>query len=89
MELLVKFLVDQKDDLGNLLNALHDHNDGSPPFQFLTIYGKFIYRFSNHIQSQTESDALDLAIADITNDPIVQQLVAAMVGKKIDQGLGL
>lgn len=83
------YLVNQKQDLGNLLEALSPHNNGSPPFQFLQVIGKFVWRYVDHLQSEVESDALELALSDVANDPTVQMMVGNMVQNGIDRGLNL
>ena len=82
-------LVNQKDDLGNFLEALHDFNDGTPLFAFLQIYGMFVFRFTDHLETQTELDALDLTLADISNHPTVQQMVANMMKQQLNRGLNI
>ncbi len=89
MDNLTRFLSNQKEDLGNLLNALHPYNDGSPMFAFMQIYGMMVFRFSDHMKEQTESDALHLTLADVSNHPTVQSMVANMVQKNVDRGLNL
>lgn len=89
MDALAQYCINQKDDLGKLLNALHDHNDGSPAFAFLQIYGTFVYRFCDLIKEHTEIDAIELATAEIANHPTVQNMVASMVGKQINRRLDL
>ena len=86
---LRNYLVNQKEDLGNLLTALNTHNDGSPPFQFLQVFGKFVWRYNHHIQTEVETDSLELALADVANDPVVQALVSNMVQSGINRGLSL
>ena len=89
MVALENWIVNQKEDLDKLLIELFKHNDGSHFFQFLQIYGKFIFKFTDLHQSHTELDAFDLTTAWIINDPQVQNLTAQMVGDKIDKGLNL
>ncbi len=89
MECLTRFLTNQKEDLGNLLTALHPYNDGTPMFAFMQIFGMMVFRFSDHLKEQTESDALSLTLADVSNHPTVQSMVANMVQKNIDRGLNL
>ncbi len=89
MDCLTRFLTNQKEDLGNLLNALHPYNDGTPMFAFMQIFGMMVFRFSDHMKEQTESDALRLTLADVSNHPTVQGMVAQMVQKNIDRGLNL
>lgn len=86
---LKHYLVNQKEDLSTLLNALTPHNDGSPPFQFLQVFGKLVYRYCHHMETNTETDSLELAIADIANDPTVQMMVGNMVQSGINRGLNL
>jgi hypothetical protein len=86
---LKHYLVHQKDDLSKLLNALGTHNDGSPPFQFLQVFGKFIFRYTHYLEANTESDALELAISDVANDPTVQLMVGNMVQSGINRGLNI
>jgi len=87
MDQMTSFLKNQKVDLGNLLESLHDHNDGSPLFMFMQIYGMFVFRFTDHLKEQTESDALGLTLADISNHPTVQNMVAGMIQKQVDRGI--
>ena len=86
---LRQYLVNQKQDLGNLLEVLSPHNNGSPPFQFLKVLGKFVWRYVDHLESNVESDALELALSDVANDPTVQLMVGNMVQSGIDRGLSL
>jgi hypothetical protein len=86
-EAVKHFLMNQKDDLDQLITQLFKFNDGSPPFQFLQLYGKFVFIYSEYASIYTESEAWDLAVAEIMNDPVIQQLSAQMVGDKIDQRL--
>ena len=81
--------MNQKDDLGNLLNSLSSHNDGSPPFQFLQVFGRFVWSYSKHLEKETESDSLELAIADVANDPTVQLMIGNMVQSGINRGLNI
>ena len=83
------YLVNQKEGLGNLLNALTPHNDGTPPFQFLQVLGKFVWRYVEHLKTNVESDALELALSDVANDPTVQMMVGSMVQSGIDRGINL
>ena len=83
------YLINQKDDLGDLLNSLSPYQDGSPPFQFLKVWGMFVFRYSDNIQKHTELDAWNLTIAEIANDPTVQRMVSRIVGSSIDRGLNL
>ena len=89
MEAIQLWLVNQKGDLDEMLSNLFKHNDGSPFFLFLQIYGKFVFIFDDLSHGHTESDAFDLAVAHILNDPALQQLTAQMVGAKIDKGLNI
>jgi hypothetical protein len=89
MAAMEKWIVNQKNDLNDLLTEMFKHNDGSPYFQFLQIYGKFVFKFSELTHSNTEVDAFDLTTAWIIDDPQVQALTAQMVGDKIDKGLKL
>ena len=86
---LTQLLGNQKDDLGKLLESLHQYNDGTPLFAFLQIYGMFVFRFTDHLKEHTETDALHLTLADVSNHPTVQGMVANMVKKSIDKGLGV
>lgn len=86
-EAVKHFLINQKDDLDKLIEQLFNHNDGSPPFQFLQLYGKFVFIYTAHAQIHTESEAWDLAVAEIMNDEVVQRLSAQMVGDRLDQRL--
>lgn len=87
MDQLTTFLKNQQEDLGNLLDSLHDFNDGSPLFMFMQIYGMFVFRFVDHLKEQTESDSLGLTLADISSHPTVQNMVAGMIQNKIDKGI--
>lgn len=88
-DFLREYLVNQRDDLGNLLNALSKHNDGSTPFQFLKVWGMFVWRYTSYLEENTETDALELTIASIMHDPTVQNMVGSMVKSQIDRGLNL
>mgnify|MGYP003648097422 FL=1 len=76
-------------DLGNLLNALGKHNDGTPPFQFMKVLGMFVWRYVEYLEHNTESDSLDLTLASISNDPTVQNLVGNMMKTQIERGLNI
>jgi len=86
-EAVKHFLINQVDDLDKLLDQLFRFNDGTPIFQFLQLYGKFVETYSSYAARYTESEAWDLSIAEIMNDPVIQQLSAQMVGDKLDQRL--
>lgn len=86
---LREYLVNQKEDIGNLLTALNPHNNGSPPFQFLQVLGKFVWRYSEHIKTEVETDALELTLADVANDPTVQLMVSNMLHSGLNRGLNL
>ena len=86
---LTTLLSNQKEDLGNFLTVLHPFNDGTPFFAFLQVYGMLVFRFTDHLKEQTELDAFHLALADVSNHPTVQQMVAQMVKSQIDRGLGV
>ena len=88
-DLLKEYLVNQKHDLGNLLDSLGRFNDGSPPFQFLKVYGMFVWKYCDLLKDNTEADALELSIASIVHDPIVQNMVATVLRSQIDRGVGL
>ena len=89
MDNFTQLLTNQKEDLGIFLESLHAFNDGSPLFQFLQIYGMFVFRFTEHLQKETELDALGLTIGDISNHPTVQGMVASMVQTQVHRGLNL
>ena len=89
MDLIRNYLVNQKDDLNELLTAIHAYNDGTPPYQFLQIFGVFVVRYSEHIQTNTETDALELTLAEIANHPSVQLMVSSMMSQGINRGLNL
>ena len=86
---LTTLLTNQKDDLGNFLECLHPYNDGTPLFAFLQIYGMFVFRFTDHLQKETELDAISLTLADVSNHPTVQTMVANMMQQQLDRGLSL
>ena len=88
-DLLREYLVNQKEDLGNLLNSLSKHNDGSTPFQFLKVWGMFVWRYSTYLEENTETDSLELTIASVMHDPTVQNMVGSMVKNQIDRGLNI
>lgn len=83
------YLINQKDDLGYLLNSLSPFQDGSPPFQFLKVWGMFVFRYADNLRKHTELDAWNLTIAEVANDPTVQRMVSKIVGSSIDRGLNL
>lgn len=89
MDSLATLLKNQKDDLVDFLNAIGDYNDGTPMFAFLQIYGYLVVKFSEHSQNHTETDALDISLGEVSNHPTVQNMVASMMQKKINGGLGL
>jgi len=89
MDILSQWILNQKDDVGNVLKALHPFNDGSPLFQVFQIYGLFVFRFSEHMKSHTESDSLGLTIADISSHSTVQNMVANMIQNKVDGGMNI
>ena len=89
MDCLTRFLTNQKEDLGSFLEVLHPYNDGTPLFAFLQIYGMLVFRFSDHSEKETELDALNLALADVSSHPTVQTMVAQMMQQQIDRGLNL
>lgn len=84
-----ELLTEMKEPLGDLLNALGKHNDGTPPFQFLKVLGMFVWRYDEYLKTNTESDSLELSIASIANDPTVQILVGNMMRNNLERGLNL
>tara|TARA_B100000424_G_scaffold188918_1_gene146890 strand:- start:1421 stop:1720 length:300 start_codon:yes stop_codon:yes gene_type:complete len=86
-EMVKIYLINQKHDLDNLLQALFRYNDGTPIFQFLQLFGKFVFTYSEFAETYTESEAWDLTLAEIMNDPVIQQLSAQMVGDQLDRRL--
>lgn len=88
-EAIRNYLINQKDDLNQLLISLDNHADRSPPFQFLRVFGMFIFRYSDNIKNHTEIDAWDLTIAEVSNDPAVQSMVGKMMNQQLDRGMGL
>ena len=89
MDSLAQLLRNQKDDLVNFLNAVMAYNDGSPMFAFLQIYGVLVVKFEEHCKTQTETDALELTLGEVANHPTVQNMVASMMQRKLEGGLGL
>ena len=89
MDKLTALLKNQKDDLNDFLTAIHPYNDGSPMFAFIQVFGIVVVRFDTHSDRETESDALNLALADVSNHPTVQTMVAQMMKQQIDRGLGV
>ena len=88
-EAIRKYLVNQKDDLGNLLNTLTEFNDGSHAFQFLKVWGMFVYRYSANLEKYVETEAWDLTVAEISNDPTVQGMVSKVMHNQLNKGLGI
>jgi len=86
---LSTLLLNQKEDLGTFLETLHPFNDGTPFFAFLQIYGMMVFRFADHMKKETEIDALNLALADVSSHPTVQSMVANMMQQQIDRGLNI
>ena len=86
-EQVKQFLINQKPDLDKMLEAIFRYNDGSPIFQFLQLYGKFVFTYSEFAERYTESEAWELTLAEIMNDPVIQQLSAQMVGDQLDRRL--
>ena len=89
MDSLATLLKNQKEDLSVFMEAVMKHNDGSPMFAFLQIYGVLVIRFGEYLKLNTEIDALDLTLGEIANHPTVQSMVASMMQKKLDGGLGI
>jgi len=89
MDSLATLLKSQRKPLMDFLNAIGKYNDGTPMFAFLQIYGVLVSRFNEHIQTQVETDALELSLGEVANHPTVQNMVASMMQRKIDGGLGL
>lgn len=89
MDSLATLLKNQKEDLVSFLNSIMQHNDGTPMFAFLQIYGVLVVRFAEYAEHNTESDALDLTLGEVANHPTVQTMVASMMQKKLEGGLGL
>ena len=89
MDSLSDLLRNQKDDLMRFLNAIGSHNDGTPMFAFLLIYGIMVERYCFHSQTHTETESFDLALGEIANHPTVSNMVASMMQKKLDGGLGI
>ena len=89
MDSLAILLKNQKDDLVSFLNQVMQYNDGTPMFAFLQIFGVLVVKFDEHSKKHTEIDALDLTLGEVANHPTVQNMVASMMQKKLNGGLGL
>ena len=89
MDLFREYLVNQKSDLQNLLEAIFQYNDGTPPFQFLQVFGVFVVRYSELIETNTEIDALDLTLAEIAQHPSVQLMVSNMATQQLNRRLDI
>ena len=89
MDGLSQLVKETKHPLNRFLNAIGSYNDGSPLFAFLQIFGVFINTMDGHLETETETDAFDLSLAEISNHPTVQGMVASMMQKQMDRGLNL
>ena len=89
IDALDQLLVGQAVDLNRFLNKLHPYNNGEPIFQFLQVYGMFVIRYNDHRAREVENDALALAMADVSNHPTVQNMVAQMMNTQLNRGLNL
>jgi len=89
MEALDKYLINQKEDLRKVMISLNPHNDGSPPYQMLTVFAKFVMIYNKMREEYVETDSYELTISQIANDPMIQSLIARMVGSSLDKGLSL
>lgn len=88
-EAIRTYLTNQKEDLGNLLNTLTPFNDGSPPFQFLKVWGMFVFRYVANLEKYVETEAWDMTIAEISNDSTVQSMVSQIMHNQLNKGLGV
>lgn len=84
-----RLLTETKEPLGEFLNALGKHNDGTPPFQFLKVLGMFVWRYDEYLRTNTEADSLELSLASIANDPTVQMLVGNMMRNNLEGRLNI
>ncbi len=89
MDSLTDYVKIQKETLNRFLNAIGQYNDGSPLFAFLQIYGVFINTMAKHLETLTETESLELSLAEISNHPTVQNMVASMMQRQLDRGLNL
>lgn len=89
MDSLSQLVKEGKNPLNRFLNSVGQYNDGTPMFAFLQIFGLFINTMDGHLESETETDAFDLSVAEISNHPTVQGMVASMMQRQIDRGLNL
>ncbi len=89
MSKIDNFLKETKEPLGELLNSLHKHNDGTPPFQMLHIFGTFVFQYNDYRKQNTESDAWELALASTANQPVVGMFVSKMMQNQIDRSFNL
>ena len=78
-------------DMNVFMENLMGFSDGTPPFAFMVVLGKFVMNYTNARKhgDATETEALQMATAMMANDAIVQQLVGQMLASGINRGVGL
>jgi predicted glutamine amidotransferase len=85
------WVCNQAHDMNVFMENLMQFSDGTPPFAFMVVLGKFVvnYNQARTVGDATETEALQVATAAMANDPIVQQLVGQMMANGINRGVGL
>ena len=91
-EMVKIYLINQKHDLDNLLQALfrfaaREALHVAAYSHLIETLGMPESTYSEFAETYTESEAWDLTLAEIMNDPVIQQLSAQMVGDQLDRRL--
>jgi hypothetical protein len=89
MDALHQMIINMKPDVVRFLNAIGKYNDGTPMFAFLQIWGVGVEQYAQFAERYTETESLELTLGEVANHPTVQTMVASMMQKKMDGGLGL
>lgn len=78
----------QRIPLSQFLETILPYSEQTPIWGILMLYGKFVMRYCDLRDAETENDAYNQAVADLANDPLVGQLVASVMGSTIDRKVG-
>lgn len=84
------WITNQATDLNVFMENLMGFSDGTPPFAFMVVMGKFVINYTQMRDEgdATETEALREAIALMANDTLVQQLVGQMMANGFNKGVG-
>ena len=90
MDALDRLILNQHEDLELFMSKITKYSDPSPVWAILHLYGKFIRFYTeDRVIGSVEIEAYQTSISKLAGDPLVQQLVAQVMGQMMDRGAGI